>query len=55
MSGKERIKQLYETVMRLPVPVILAMLWLGAMVLLGLCVLIIYLYVSALVEMLLGP
>jgi hypothetical protein len=55
MSAKQWIKQLYETVMRLPAPVILAVLWLGGMVLLGSCVLIIYLYVSALVEMLLGP
>ena len=46
---------MYERILRLPVPVMLAVLWLGGMVLLASCVLVIYLYVSALVRMLLAP
>jgi hypothetical protein len=46
---------MYERLLGLPRPVILAVLWLGGMVLMGSCVLVIYLYVSALVRMLLGP
>jgi hypothetical protein len=55
MRGKERIERIYERLLRLPLPVILAVLWLGGIVLLGSCVLVIYLYISALVRMLLGP
>jgi hypothetical protein len=55
MSGKERIKRTYERFLMLPTPVLLLVMWVVGMVLLGWCVLGIYLYVSALVRMLVGP
>jgi beta-lactamase regulating signal transducer with metallopeptidase domain len=45
----------YERFLRLPVTVVLLVMWVVGMVLLGSCVLVIYLYVSALVRMLVGP
>ncbi len=58
MRKKRRIRQTleraYERFLELPVPVILAVLWLVGMVLLGSCVLAFYLYGSALVRILLG-
>jgi hypothetical protein len=54
MNGKERIKRAYEGFLQLPRPVLLLVMWVLGMVLLGSCVLGIYLYVSALVRMLLG-
>jgi hypothetical protein len=55
MSGQERIKRMYERFLGLPRPVVLAVLWLGGLVLMGSWGLVVYLYVSALVRMLLGP
>jgi hypothetical protein len=55
MNRKERIKRSYERFWMLPRPVLLLVMWVGGMVLLGSCVLGIYVYVSALVRMLLGP
>ena len=37
-------ERLYESCLEFPVPVVLALLWLGGVVLLGLCVEALYLY-----------
>ncbi len=55
MGEKSWIVEAYERLHELPVPVILALLWLVGVVLLSLCTLVLYLYGSALVQMLLGP
>jgi hypothetical protein len=55
MSGKERIQRAYDRFLQLPRPVILLVMWVVGLVLLGSCVLVIYLYVSALVQMLVRP
>ena len=55
MREKNWVARVYERFLELPVAVVLAVLWLGGMVLLGSCMLGIYLYGSALVRMLVGP
>ena len=54
MGEKNWIVEAYERFYELPVPVILALLWLVGVVLLSSCTLVLYLYRSALVQ-LLGP
>jgi hypothetical protein len=55
MGGKNWIVVAYERLYELPVPVILALLWLAGVALLSSCALVLYLCGSALVRMLLGP
>lgn len=55
MGKKNWIVETYERFYELPVPVILAVLWLVGAVLLSSYALVLYLYWSALVRMLLGP
>jgi hypothetical protein len=54
MREKNWVARAYERFLELPVAVVLAVLWLGGMVLLGSCVLTLYLYGRALVQMVLG-
>jgi hypothetical protein len=49
------IKRAYRWFLRLPVAVVLVVLWFAGLAVLGLSVLAIYLYGSALARMLLGP
>jgi len=48
------IQRAYEKFLGLPVPVVIALLWLAGFVVLSLCALVLYLYGSALVRMVLG-
>lgn len=50
---KRWIQRAYEKFLRLPVPVVLIVLWLAGFVVLSLCVLLLYLYGSALVRIML--
>jgi hypothetical protein len=54
MGEKKRVLQAYERFYELPVPVILALMWLVGVVLLSSCALVLYLCGSALARMLLG-
>jgi beta-lactamase regulating signal transducer with metallopeptidase domain len=45
----------YERFLRLPVTVVLLVMWVVGIVFFGSCVLVIYLYVSVLVRMVVGP
>ena len=54
MREKNWIVRAYERFYELPVPVVLAVLWLVGAVLLGSCALALYLYASVLVRLVLG-
>lgn len=55
MDDKNWIVKAYERFYELPEPVVIVVLWLVGVVLLGSCALVLYIYVSALARMLLGP
>lgn len=48
------IQRTYEKFLELPVPVVLFLLWLAGLIVLSLCVFVLYLYGSALVQIILG-
>lgn len=48
------IQRAYEKFLELPVPVVLILLWLAGLIVLSLCAFVLYLYGSALAQMILG-
>jgi type VI protein secretion system component VasF len=50
-QGSEALERAYGRFLELPVPVVLAVMWVVGVVLWGLCALLLYLYVSLLVQM----
>ena len=49
-QGLEALEQAYGRFLELPVPRVLAVMWVVGVVLMGLCALLLYLYVSLLVQ-----